>query len=47
MGKRPAGVEWFEGDMGSIQREDTALYSKRGMTSHDNGTRTNSSESSE
>jgi hypothetical protein len=38
MGKRPAEVESFEGDMGSMQREDTALYAKRGNASHDNGT---------
>ena len=46
MGKRPAVVDLFEGNMGSIQREDTALYAKRGLASHGNGTRTDSSESS-
>ncbi len=30
MGKRPAEVELFNGDMGSIQREVTALYATRG-----------------
>jgi len=30
MGKRPAGVESFMGNMSSIQWEDTALYTKRG-----------------
>ena len=29
MGKRPAEVELFNEDMGSIQREVTALYAKR------------------
>lgn len=46
MGKRSAEVEWFEGNMGSIQREDTAFYVKRRIASHGNRTRTNSSESS-
>jgi len=43
MGKRPAGIELFVGNMGSIQREDTAFYAKRRSASHGNGTRTNSS----
>ena len=30
MGKRPAEVESFLGNMGSIQWEITALYTKRG-----------------
>ena len=30
MGKRPAEDELFNKDMGSIQREVTALYTKRG-----------------
>ena len=30
MGKRPAEDELFNEDMGSIQREVTALYAKRG-----------------
>ena len=46
MGKRVAEVEWFVGNMSSIQREDTAFYAKRRTASHDNRTRTNSSESS-
>jgi hypothetical protein len=29
MGKRPAGVELFEGNMASMQRGDTAIYAKR------------------
>jgi hypothetical protein len=29
MGKRPAGVDLFEGNMVSMQREDTVIYSKR------------------
>ena len=29
MGKRPAEVESFVGNMGSIQREDTGFYAKR------------------
>ena len=33
--------------MGSIQREDSALYTRRGTASHGNETGTNSSESSE
>jgi hypothetical protein len=45
MGKRPAGIELFVGNMGSIQREDTGSYAKRRSTSHGNGTRTNSSKS--
>jgi hypothetical protein len=36
-GKRPAGVESFERNMSSIQREVTGLYAKRGNTSHANG----------
>ena len=43
MGKRPAESELFVGNMGSIQREDTAFYSKRRSASHENETRTNSS----
>ena len=46
MGKRPAEVEWFVGNMGSIQREDSAFYAKRRIASHANRTRTNSSQSS-
>ncbi len=44
MGKRPAEIEPFVGNMGSIQREDTAFYAKRRSASHDNWTRTDSSE---
>ena len=33
-----AGIELFEGKMGSIQREDTAFYTKRKSASHRNGT---------
>jgi hypothetical protein len=47
MGKRPAEVELFVGNMGSMPREDTAFYVKRRIASHGNRTRTNSSESSE
>ena len=47
MGKRPAEDESFEGNMGSIPREDSAFYAKRRIASHGNRTRTNSSESSE
>src|SRR5499427_2633379 len=47
MGKRPAEVDLFVGDMGSIQREDSAFYAKRRIANHGNRTRTNSSESSE
>src|SRR5215470_6150904 len=43
MGKRPAEVDLFVGDMGSIQREDSAFYAKRRIASHGNRTRTNSS----
>ncbi len=46
MGKRPAEVDSFLGNMGSIQREDSVLYSKRGTASHGNETGTNSIESS-
>jgi hypothetical protein len=46
MGKRPAEVESFVGNMGSMQRQDTAFYAKRRTASHGNGTRTNSSEGS-
>src|SRR5215472_15559875 len=46
MGKRAAEVELFVGNMSSIQREDSAFYAKRRIASHDNRTRTNSSESS-
>ena len=46
MGKRAAEVELFVGNMSSIQREDTAFYAKRRTASHDNRTRTNSSQSS-
>ena len=44
MGKRPAGVELFEGNMGSIQWEGLAFYAKRRTASHGNRTRTDSSE---
>jgi hypothetical protein len=44
MGKRPAEVESFVGNMGSMRWEDTAFYAKRRITGHGNGTRTNSSE---
>src|SRR5580704_14041749 len=47
MGKRPAEVELFVGNMGSIQREDSAFYAKRRIANHGNRTRTDSSESSE
>jgi len=46
MGKRPAEIELFVGNVGSIQREDTAFYAKRRSASHGNRTRTNSSKSS-
>ena len=46
MGKRPAEVESFAGNMGSIRREDSAFYAKRRNANHGNRTRTNSSESS-
>jgi hypothetical protein len=46
MGKRPAEVESFVGNMGSIQWEDTVFYAKRRIASHGNGTRTNSSKGS-
>ena len=46
MGKRAAEVELFVGNMSSIQREDSAFYAKRRTASHDNETRTNSSQSS-
>ena len=42
MGKRPAEVELFVGNMGSIQREDAAFYAKRRIANHGNRTRTNS-----
>jgi len=45
MGKRAADVELFVGNMSSIQREDSAFYAKRRTASHDNRTRTNSSQS--
>jgi hypothetical protein len=45
MGKRPAEVESFVGNMGSMQWEDTAFYAKRRTADHGNGTRTNSSKS--
>jgi hypothetical protein len=45
MGKRAAEFELLVGNMGSIQREVTAFYAKRRTASHDNGTRTNSSQS--
>jgi hypothetical protein len=38
MGKRPAEVESFLGNITSIQREDTAFYAKRGEASYGNGT---------
>ena len=44
MGKRPAGVELFEGNMGSIQWEGSAFYAKRRTASHGNRTRTDSSD---
>jgi hypothetical protein len=44
MGKRPAEIEPFVGNMGSIQWEDTAFYATRRSASHDNGTRADSSE---
>jgi hypothetical protein len=47
MGKRAAEVELFVGNMNSIQRERTAFYAKRRIASHDNRTRTNSSQGSE
>ena len=47
MGKRPAEVEMFVGNMGSMRREDSAFYAKRRNANHGNKTRTNSSESSE
>jgi hypothetical protein len=47
MGKRPAEVDSFLGNMSSMQREDTVLYATRGTTSHGNETGTNSGESSE
>jgi len=47
MGKRPAEVELFVGDVGSIQRKDSAFYAKRRIANHGNRTRTNSSESAE
>ena len=37
MGKRPAEVELFVGNMGSIQWEDTAFYAKRRIAGHGNG----------
>jgi len=42
-GKRPAGIELFEGNIGSIQREDMAFYAKRRSAGHGKGPRTNSS----
>ena len=42
MGKRPAEVELFVGNMGSIQLEDSAFYAKRSIVDHGNRTRTNS-----
>jgi len=47
MGKRPAEVDLFVGDMGSIQWEDSAFYAKRRIANHGNRTRTNSNDSSE
>jgi hypothetical protein len=38
MGKRPAGIESFLGNIGSIQREDTVFYAKGRETSYENGT---------
>src|SRR5713226_8430797 len=46
MGKRPAEGESFDGNMGSIQREDSAFYATRRTASQGNRTRTNSSEGS-
>jgi RNA-directed DNA polymerase len=37
MGKRPAEVESFVGNMGSMQWEDMAFYAKRRIASHGNG----------
>jgi hypothetical protein len=34
MGKRPAEVEQFVGNKGSIQREDSAFYAKRRIANH-------------
>jgi len=47
MGKGPAESDVFEGNMGSMQREDTVFYATRRTASHGNGTRTNSSESAQ
>jgi hypothetical protein len=47
MRKRPAGIESFVGNKGSIQRKNPALYAKKRTASRGNGTRTNSSESQE
>ena len=44
MGKRPAGVELFEGNMASIQREIGRLC-KGQIAIHGNRTRTNSRKS--
>jgi hypothetical protein len=38
MGKRPAEVESFMGNMSSIQWEDMVFYAKRRITGHVNGT---------
>src|SRR5262245_39668630 len=45
-GKRPADDEPIEGNMSAMQRALMGLYAKRGTTSHVNGTREDSSESS-
>jgi hypothetical protein len=45
MGKRPAEVELFVGNMDSIQGEGSAFYAKRRIANHGNRSRTNSSES--
>jgi hypothetical protein len=38
MGKRPAEVESFKGNMSSTQWEVSVFYAKRRITSHGNGT---------
>jgi hypothetical protein len=38
MGKRPAEIESFLGNISSIQREETAFYAKRREASYGNGT---------
>jgi hypothetical protein len=46
MGKRLAEEESFQGNISSMQREVTGLYATKGITSYENGTGKNSSESS-